>query len=160
VTHYEVLGVTSDAGTDEIRRAYLHLAREHHPDHHGDPERMQAINAAWHVLSDPVRRRSYDDALDTLDPVPSWRPFDDGWEVDEPDPRLDDSNGRRPTGGRLLALAPAALLVVGVAALIVGGVANVRGLLALAFICLAGAAVLFVVAPLAVILESRRHDRL
>ena len=160
MTHYEVLGVAADAGTDEIRRAYLRLARVHHPDHRGDPERMQAINAAWQTLSDPVRRRTYDDTLHTEEPVRSWRPFDDGWEADDDDPRLDDSDARRPTGGRVLAVAPVALLVAGIASLVVGGVANVRGLVALGLICFAGAFLLFVVAPLAVVLESRRHDRL
>lgn len=160
MTHYEVLGVAADAEADEIRRAYLRLARRHHPDHRGDPERMQAINAAWQVLSDPVRRRSYDESLGADEPARSWRPFDDGWDEEELDPRLDDSNARRPTGGRVLAIAPVVLLIAGLASLIVGGVANIRGLMALAFVFLAGAVLLFVLAPLAVILESRRHDRL
>ena len=81
-------------------------------------------------------------------------------EADDDDPRLDDSDARRPTGGRVLAIAPVALLVAGIASLVVGGVANVRGLVALGLICFAGAFLLFVVAPLAVVLESRRHDRL
>lgn len=56
----------------EIRRAYVRLARRHHPDAHsgagpqvmaGAEARMQEINAAWTVLGDPVRRRRYDDAV-------------------------------------------------------------------------------------------------
>jgi len=162
VTHYEVLGVRAGADLDEIRRAYLRLAREHHPDHDGDAETMQAINAAWRTLSDPGRRRRYDEVLRTegepAEPEPTWHPFDEADDV--MDPRLDDSDARRPTAGRLLAIAPVALLVVGLAALVVGGVAALRPLLALGFVCLAGSALLFVLAPVAVVLESRRHDRL
>lgn len=58
--HYDVLGVRPDATPAEVRRAYLDRAREHHPDAGGRPEAMTAVNEAWAVLSDPVRRRRYD----------------------------------------------------------------------------------------------------
>ncbi len=54
----------------EIRRAYLHLARRHHPDRNvnadadtqaGARRRMAEVNAAWAVLGDPTRRRQYDE---------------------------------------------------------------------------------------------------
>lgn len=57
---YAVLGVGPAAGHDEIRRAWLGLARRHHPDHGGDPGAMQAVNEAWALLGDPVRRRQWD----------------------------------------------------------------------------------------------------
>lgn len=179
MTHYQVLGVARGATDAEIRRAYLRLAHEHHPDHHVGSEasersaserRMRDINAAWRVLSDPERRRGYDEVLDlsprdaVVEPEAerTWRPFDDGWEVgpDDLDPRLDDSSARRPTGGRLLALAPVALVVAGVASLVVGAVAGIRGVVALGFIAIALSVLMFVAAPIAVVLESRRHDRL
>ena len=162
MTHYEVLGVARTAPVDEIRQAYLRLAREHHPDRHGDPERMQAVNAAWRELSDVTRRRRYDELLDGPvqdEQVATWHPFDDG-DDDEPDPRLDDSLARRPTAGRLLALAPVTFLVTGLGAVVVGGVAALRPLMGLGFVLLAVALLLFVAAPIAVVLESRRHDHL
>lgn len=58
---YAVLGVPVDAAHDDIRRAWLHLARRHHPDHGGDAAAMQAVNEAWAVLGDPARRRRWDD---------------------------------------------------------------------------------------------------
>lgn len=60
---YAVLGVSSDASVDEIRRAYRRLAREYHPDVNGDPEaehRFKEISAAYQTLSDPAKRQQYD----------------------------------------------------------------------------------------------------
>ncbi|MFX8864335.1 DnaJ domain-containing protein, partial [Acinetobacter baumannii] len=48
---------------DEVKNAYRKLARAYHPDFNPDPkahERMATINAAFEVLSDPVRRMEYD----------------------------------------------------------------------------------------------------
>jgi molecular chaperone DnaJ len=63
--YYDVLGVRSDAGADEIKRAYRQLARRYHPDISGD-DRAAAfleVSRAYEVLNDPVRRRSYDARL-------------------------------------------------------------------------------------------------
>jgi hypothetical protein len=59
-----------------------------------------------------------------------------------------------------LALAPVVLLVAGVGGLIVGGVAGLRGVVAVGFIAVALSILMFVAAPIAVVLESRRHDQL
>ena len=62
--YYEVLGIPRDATPDDVKRAYRKLARQYHPDANpGDPEaadRFKEINAANEVLSDPVKRRRYD----------------------------------------------------------------------------------------------------
>jgi hypothetical protein len=65
VTHYERLGVAPDAETSAIRDAYRRLARVHHPDARGGAAsaEMPAINEAYGVLSDPIRRRDYDRGL-------------------------------------------------------------------------------------------------
>jgi len=63
---YEVLGVSRDASTDEIKKAYRRLARQHHPDaNHGDEAgaaeaEFKAVAAAYEVLSDPERRDRFD----------------------------------------------------------------------------------------------------
>ncbi|TKJ19638.1 J domain-containing protein [Blastococcus sp. CCUG 61487] len=60
---YEVLGVSRDAGADEIQQAYRRLARQNHPDVNKDPgaeERFKEINEAYSALSDPEMRKRYD----------------------------------------------------------------------------------------------------
>lgn len=60
--YYAVLEVSPDADIAAIRNAYRRLARLYHPDvvETGSVERMQQLNAAYQVLSDPERRRVYD----------------------------------------------------------------------------------------------------
>jgi curved DNA-binding protein CbpA len=57
---YEVLQVRQHAEPEVIRAAYRALARKHHPDFGGKPDRMAAINEAWAVLGNPTRRAAYD----------------------------------------------------------------------------------------------------
>lgn len=63
LTHYQTLGVSSDAKHDAIRGAYRSLAVKHHPDKGGDPLLFQAIQEAYDVLSDEKKRRAYNAAF-------------------------------------------------------------------------------------------------
>jgi curved DNA-binding protein CbpA len=61
--YYEVLQVHPRAESEVIRAAYRTLARKYHPDvEGGNSARMIALNDAWDVLGDPVRRAAYDAA--------------------------------------------------------------------------------------------------
>jgi curved DNA-binding protein CbpA len=63
--HYAVLNVAMDAPDAVIRAAWRVLAAQSHPDRHGEASalRMQRINAAYRVLSDPVLRAGHDAQL-------------------------------------------------------------------------------------------------
>jgi len=59
---YKLLGVPSTATQDEIKKAYRTASLAHHPDRHGgSTEKMQAVNYAYEILSDPSKRQEYDD---------------------------------------------------------------------------------------------------
>jgi curved DNA-binding protein len=62
--YYESLGVSRTASEAEIKKAFRKLAREFHPDVAKDKkkaeEKFKEINEAYEVLSDPVKRKKYD----------------------------------------------------------------------------------------------------
>src|ERR1700730_10867444 len=64
IDYYKVLGIDKNATQEEIKKAYRSLARKHHPDlNPNDKEahkKFQQINEANEVLSDPEKRKKYD----------------------------------------------------------------------------------------------------
>lgn len=67
-THYDVLGVRSDAGDEALNKAYRKAAKAHHPDlNAGDPDasrRFSQIAAAFKILRNPQQRAAYNRLLD------------------------------------------------------------------------------------------------
>lgn len=58
--YYKTLGVSRDASSSEIKKAFRKLAQKHHPDAGGSEEKFKEINEAYEVLSDKKKRQVYD----------------------------------------------------------------------------------------------------
>ncbi len=75
--YYAILGVPRTAGEKEIRAAYRKLARQHHPDLNPNDteseERFKQVAEAYEVLSDPEKRKPYDEL------GPRWREYE-AWQ--------------------------------------------------------------------------------
>jgi len=65
IDYYKILGIDKNASQDEIKKAFRHLARKYHPDlNPNNPsakDKFQEINEANEVLSDPEKRKKYDE---------------------------------------------------------------------------------------------------
>ena len=64
IDYYKILGVNKDIPQNEVRAAYRKRAKQFHPDlHPDDPKakaKFQALSEAYDVISDPEKRRKYD----------------------------------------------------------------------------------------------------
>jgi hypothetical protein len=159
VSHYDVLGVVPAADAATVRQAYVTLARRHHPDRPGgDAARMRAVNDAWAVLGDPIRRADYDRAL--AGPAPAAAPaspHDGGQGATEDDDLLDD----RPLSGgmvrlpRWLSLIPVALFCWAVGAVVVGLVMASPGLFGLGVVAFLLSCLFFLAAPFIALFAAR-----
>lgn len=74
--YYKILGVDKSASTDDIKKAYRKRALVHHPDRHASAteverreqeRRFKEIGEAYGILSDPKKRKRYDDGHDLHD---------------------------------------------------------------------------------------------
>ena len=65
IDYYKILGISKDATQEDIKKAYRKLARKYHPDLNKDnpnaQEKFQEINEANEVLSNPDKRKRYDE---------------------------------------------------------------------------------------------------
>lgn len=62
-TYYDILGVSPTSSTDQIKSNYRSLIQRVHPDLGGPIALFRQVQESYEVLSDPVRRASYDQAL-------------------------------------------------------------------------------------------------
>jgi DnaJ-like protein len=165
--HYEVLGVAPDAGAAEVHRAYLAMARRHHPDRDGgDAARMRKVNEAWATLGDPARRHQYDLVLrrPAARPGPGWVAGTDGMPprpspVDDPTDLYDDQPVRITIQlPKWLSMLPPGLFVAALV-LFAGGALFGPAFLALGILALVSSLLLFVASPFVALYASRRVNR-
>jgi len=67
---YQILGVTTNSNSNDIKAAYRDLVKQHHPDAGGDQKKILQINAAWEILKNKDNRLAYNrkrEALNSLD---------------------------------------------------------------------------------------------
>lgn len=72
--HYHILGVNSNASSKEIKAAFYRLSKKYHPDvNTDDPQaasKFNTISNAYDILNDPIKRREYDQELQSLSSNP------------------------------------------------------------------------------------------
>lgn len=94
--YYRVLGVSREASDDEIKKAYRKLVFQHHPDRNPDSKDAEAkireINAAYEIVGDAEKRRSYDRLF--WGDEPRTETVDPGVILDEMEKKLFDE-GRK-----------------------------------------------------------------
>lgn len=75
--YYAILGVPRDASQDDVKKAFRKLAHKHHPDKEGgDEAKFKEANEAYGVLSDPEKRKRYDQFGSAFDQAGGGRPGD------------------------------------------------------------------------------------
>jgi DnaJ-class molecular chaperone len=93
--YYATLGVSKTASDADIKKAFRKLARQHHPDlNPGDKTaeaKFKAINEANEVLSDPVKRKKYDEL------GANWRAYEQGGAPPGGGPDFRGQGGQRRT---------------------------------------------------------------
>ncbi len=91
-THYDNLGIPRESTSAQIRSAYRRIVLEHHPDKSDSADSRHIFLTAkqsYEVLTDPMKKRSYDCTLDLLTTPPT---------TDRPDPKPPEERDPTPRG--------------------------------------------------------------
>lgn len=159
-THYEVLEVDPGLASSEVRKAYLKLAREYHPDNFQDPAQrdhaltmMSEINGAWEVLGDADARERYDRDLRLAGRLPPL--VGDG----QPAPTsAEGSAAGGPRGSRRLTMLPMVTLAAAVVLFAGGAILGERGLMLAGVVGAVLAACFFFLVPLLLMRKAAQQD--
>lgn len=182
VDYYAVLGVAPRATQQELRTAYLGLARANHPDRFtGSAQKsaevkMQSINEAWAVLGVAHERKAYDSKRErdgTAPPTGSsqahgprrgranFAAFDEDELIDRSDVDLDPVpiNGSKPLPD-WVRMAPVLLVASAVVTFGFGMFVNAAGIVAIGAMMFAVGAIGFLALPLLVMTRAAKDDDL
>jgi hypothetical protein len=135
-----LLGIASDATEDQARRAYRRLARRHHPDVGGDPERFAAIADAW----------------------ASWTLVEASSANAEPEPTPDVLDDPEPIGvppRRSIVLLPPMLVAGGAVVAVLGTMSGLLPIAAVGVIAIGVGLAAFVLVPFWVMTRTGRRGR-
>ncbi len=75
---YAELGLDTNATKSEIKSSYRSLVKQHHPDKGGEKERFLAIQNAWEILNDPIKKEQYD--RNFFSSTSSFDSLNENWE--------------------------------------------------------------------------------
>ncbi len=106
MNYYDILGVSSTASEDEIKKAYHKLAIKYHPDKNKEPgaeEKFKSIAGAYAILSDTGKRRNYDlgipEGMSHIDPFSIFNQFFQNTDMDSFINGFFSSQGNNPFMG-------------------------------------------------------------
>ena len=106
MNYYDILGVSSTASEDEIKKAYHKLAIKYHPDKNKEPgaeEKFKSIAGAYAILSDAGKRRNYDmgvpEGMSHIDPFSIFNQFFQNTDMDSFINGFFSSQGNNPFMG-------------------------------------------------------------
>ncbi|WP_320663810.1 J domain-containing protein [Prochlorococcus sp. MIT 1223] len=118
-SHYELLGISSSADSEALRKAFCKLSKELHPDTTSLPQdeaakSFQQVCEAYEVLTDPILRKAYDSDITLQENTFESNKFTSDFNVTNSLKKYTFGADRRPfSGGELFSL-----LLLGIALLI------------------------------------------
>jgi molecular chaperone DnaJ len=78
--YYKILGVDKSASADEVKKAFLKLAHQYHPDKNGGKDdKFKEINEAYQVLGNPEKRKQFDQFGQTFNGAGGFNPGQGGF---------------------------------------------------------------------------------
>ena len=80
MNYYQILNVSTDASSEEIKKSYRKLVKVYHPDTGGDDNQFKQLSDAYETLSNPEKRKLYDIKIGVRqDAMDAWQYYFVWW---------------------------------------------------------------------------------